>query len=181
LSDSKGRRRPPSAPAPRGTSPVGSPRRKTDGSPFSYGGLRAASSALYEDEGAQFEFLNRSFAAYPRGGKGIGNQFFLRTEPLELPREEDEDELARDGAEREPEEARGDDREIEPEEEPKLLDDEDDLGAEKTDREEDPEKERSRGELLRDGVEPENDLEGRRGEELRLLEFGANRRGWLSP
>jgi hypothetical protein len=105
-----------------------------------------------------------------KGGGGIGNQFFLRTEPLELPREEEDDELERDGAERELEETRaderdgaereleeirGEDRETEGEEEPKLLVDEDDLGAEKMDRDEEPEKERSLGVLLRDVVELE--------------------------
>jgi len=63
----------------------------------------------------------------------------LRTEPLDLLREEEEDELERDGAEREPEETRGEDRETEREEGPTLLDDEDDFGAEKIDREEFPE------------------------------------------
>ena len=67
----------------------------------------------------------------------------MRTEPLELPREEEEREDP-DGAERELEETRGEDREIEEEgeEEPWLLDDGVDLGAEKMDRDEDPEKER---------------------------------------
>jgi len=35
--------------------------------------------------------------------------------------------------------------------------------------------------LLRDGVEREEEREGRLEEELRLLEFGANCRGRLSP
>jgi hypothetical protein len=106
----------------------------------------------------------------------------LRTEPLERPREEEEDELDRDGAERELEETRGEDREIEREEEPRLLDGEDDLGAEKIDRDEDPEKDRRRGELLmRDGVEPEKDRERRLEEELRLLDVGACPRSRLSP
>jgi hypothetical protein len=37
--------RPPLAPEPQGTSPVGSPRREADGTPLRYGGFRAASSA----------------------------------------------------------------------------------------------------------------------------------------
>ena len=41
-----GRTAPVSAPAPSGTSPVGSPRRKTDGSPLRYGGLWADSGAV---------------------------------------------------------------------------------------------------------------------------------------
>jgi len=49
--DSIGRRKPPLAPAPLGTSPVGSPRQKTDGSPFRYGGFRAASCAHYNYHG----------------------------------------------------------------------------------------------------------------------------------
>ncbi len=70
-----------------------------------------------------------------------GHQFFLRTEPLDLLREDEEE---RDGAAREPDETRGEDREIEGEEERGLLDDEDDLGDEKIDRDEDPENERRR-------------------------------------
>lgn len=97
--------------------------------------------------------------------------------PLEPPREEEEDELDRDGAEREAEEMRGDDRgedrETEGEEERILLDGELDLGAEKTDRDEDPEKDRSRGTLLLlEGVERDNDREGEVAAELRLLKPG---------
>lgn len=101
----------------------------------------------------------------------------MRTEPLELPREEEEGGLDRDGAEREPEEMRGEDRvedrETDGEEERILLDGELDLGAEKTDRDEDPEKGRNRGTLLlRDGVEREIDREGEFAEGLRLLKPG---------
>ena len=105
----------------------------------------------------------------------------MRTEPLELPLEEDE-ELERDGVERAPDEMRGEDRETEGEVERRLLDGEPDLGAEKTDRDEEPEKERNRGALLlRDGAEGENDLEAGRAEEPRLPKLGVLPWSLLSP
>lgn len=110
----------------------------------------------------------------------------MRTEPLELPREEEEGGLDRDGAEREPEEMRGDDRGedrvTDGEEERILLDGELDLGAVKTDRDEDPEKGRNRGTLLlRDGAGREIDREGELAEGLRLVKPGICPRSRLPP
>ena len=63
-----------------------------------------------------------------------------------------------------------------------LLDDEDDRGAEKIERDEVPEKDRSRGVLaLRDGAEPEKDREGNREEKPRLVGLDESPRDRLSP